>query len=127
MTDIVLFNESNTQLTPEQDKILIDFFGYSSGVLVGITLVPQIIKVFRTKSTKDLSFVFLIISLLAAVFKLIYGVLINQLPIVVTAPIIGTKTIVILIAKCIYDKKNEKQEQKKQQTIEMKEIQYNKV
>ena len=123
MADIVLFNESNTQLTPEQDKILIDFFGYSSGVLVGITLVPQIIKVFRTKSTKDLSFIFLIISLLAAVFKLIYGVLINQLPIVVTAPIIGTKTIVILIAKCIYDKKNKKNEknEKNEKSIELTE------
>jgi len=106
--EIVLFNQSDTVLTPEQDAILIDFFGYSSGVLVGITLLPQVIKVFKTKSTKDLSFMFLSISLVASIFKLIYGVLINQLPIVVTAPVIGIETLVIMIAKCIFDKKIDK-------------------
>ena len=103
--DIVLFNQSNTALTPEQDLILIDFFGYSSGVFVGITLLPQVIKVFKTQSTKDLSHIFLALSLLAAVSKLIYGILINQLPIVVTAPIIGFETLIIMIAKCIFDKR----------------------
>ena len=91
--DIVLFNQSNTVLTPEQDLILIDFFGYSSGVFVGITLLPQVIKVFKTQSTKDLSHIFLALSLLASVSKFIYGILINQLPIVVTAPIIGIETL----------------------------------
>ena len=112
--EIVLFNQSNTVLTPEQDAILIDFFGYSSGVLVGITLLPQVIKVFKTKSTKDLSFMFLSISLVASIFKLIYGVLINQLPIVVTAPVIGIETLVIMIAKCIFDKKIDKEEPNKE-------------
>ena len=103
--DIVLFNESDTQLTPEQDQILIDFFGYSSGVFVGITLLPQVIKVFKTKSTKDLSHIFLALSLIAAASKLIYGILINELPIVVTAPIIGIETLIIMIAKCVYDRR----------------------
>ena len=108
--DIVLFNESETQLTPEQDLILIDFFGYSSGVFVGITLLPQVIKVLKTKSTKDLSHIFLALSLIAAASKLIYGVLINQLPIVVTAPIIGIETLIIMIAKCVYDRRIDKKE-----------------
>ena len=99
--DIVLFNESETELQPEQDRILIDFFGYGSGVFVGITLLPQVIKVLKTKSTKDLSHIFLALSLLAAVSKLIYGILINQLPIVVTAPIIGI---------CVYDRRIDKNE-----------------
>ena len=106
--DIVLFNQSDTQLTPEQDLILIDFFGYSSGVFVGITLLPQVIKVFKTKSTKDLSHIFLALSLLAAASKLIYGILINQLPIVVTAPIIGIETLIIMIAKCEFDRRIDK-------------------
>ena len=103
--DIVLFNQSNTALTPEQDLILIDFFGYSSGVFVGITLLPQVIKVFKTQSTKDLSHIFLALSLVSSVSKLIYGILINQLPIVVTAPIIGFETLILMIAKCIFDKR----------------------
>lgn len=108
--DVVLFNESDTKLTPEEDQILIDVFGYSSGVFVGITLLPQVIKVLKTKSTKDLSHIFLVLSLIAAASKLIYGVLINQLPIVVTAPIIGIETLIIMIAKCVYDRRIDKKE-----------------
>jgi MtN3 and saliva related transmembrane protein len=85
-------------------------FGYSSGVFVGITLLPQVIKVLKTKSTKDLSHIFLVLSLIAAASKLIYGVLINQLPIVVTAPIIGIETLIIMIAKCVYDRRIDKKE-----------------
>ena len=126
--DIILFNQSNTALTPEQDLILIDFFGYSSGVFVGITLLPQVIKVFKTQSTKDLSHIFLALSLLAAVSKLIYGILINQLPIVVTAPIIGFETLIIMIAKCIFDKRmNEINDTQKNESsnIELIELGYN--
>ena len=114
--EVVLFNESDTQLTPEQDLILIDLFGYSSGVFVGITLLPQVIKVLKTKSTKDLSHIFLALSLIAAVSKLIYGILINQLPIVVTAPLIGIETLIIMISKCVYDRRIDKKE------IELKEF-----
>ena len=120
--DIVLFNESETQLTPEQDLILIDFFGYSSGVFVGITLLPQVIKVFKTKSTKDLSHIFLALSLLAAASKLIYGILINQLPIVVTAPIIGIETLIIMIAKCVFDRRIDKKEIELTERINDKDI-----
>ena len=120
--DIVLFNESDTQLTPEQDVILIDFFGYSSGVFVGITLLPQVIKVFKTKSTKDLSHIFLALSLLAAASKLIYGILINQLPIVVTAPIIGIETLIIMIAKCVFDRRIDKKEIELTERINDKDI-----
>jgi len=105
--DIVLFNESNTVLTPSEDVILIDVFGYSSGIFVGITLLPQVIKVFKTKSAKDLSHIFLALSLLAAASKLIYGILINELPIVVTAPIIGIETLIIMIGKCVFDREIE--------------------
>ena len=120
--DIVLFNQSNTILTPEQDLILIDFFGYSSGVFVGITLLPQVIQVFKTKSTKDLSHIFLALSLIAAASKFIYGILINQLPIVVTAPIIGIETLIIMIAKCVFDRRIDKLENKKE--IELRVIKY---
>ena len=117
--NIILYNPNNTILSSQGNQILIDFFGYSSGILVGITLVPQIIRVFKTKSTNDLSFLFLVISLFAAIFKLIYGVLINQLPIVVTAPIILIETLLIMIAKFLYDNKKNINNVKE---IEMKKI-----
>ena len=118
---IVLYNYNNSVLTELGDEILIDFFGYSSGVLVGITLIPQVIKVLKTKRAEHLSHKFLIISLFASIFKLIYGVLINALPIVVTAPIILIETIVIMVAKCIFDKRMKKMK-KTSQEIELTDL-----
>ena len=118
---IVLYNYNNSVLTELGDEILIDFFGYTSGVLVGITLIPQVIKVLKTKRAEHLSHKFLIISLFASIFKLIYGVLINALPIVVTAPIILIETIVIMIAKCIFDKRMKKMK-KTSQEIELTDL-----
>jgi MtN3 and saliva related transmembrane protein len=118
---IVLYNYNNSVLTDLGDEILIDFFGYTSGVLVGITLIPQVIKVLKTKRAEHLSHKFLIISLFASIFKLIYGVLINALPIVVTAPIILIETVVIMVAKCIFDKKMKKMN-KTSQEIELTDL-----
>ena len=118
---IVLYNYNNSVLTELGDEILIDFFGYTSGVLVGITLIPQVIKVLKTKRAEHLSHKFLIISLFASIFKLIYGVLINALPIVVTAPIILIETIVIMVAKCIFDKRMKKMK-KTSQEIELTDL-----
>jgi MtN3 and saliva related transmembrane protein len=118
---IVLYNYNNSVLTELGDEILIDFFGYSSGVLVGITLIPQVIKVLKTKRAEHLSHKFLIISLFASIFKLIYGVLINALPIVVTAPIILIETVIIMVAKCIFDERMKKTK-KKSQEVELTDI-----
>jgi len=118
---IVLYNYNNSVLTELGDEILIDFFGYSSGVLVGITLIPQVIKVLKTKRAEHLSHKFLVISLFASIFKLIYGVLINALPIVVTAPIILIETVVIMVAKCIFDERMKKTK-KKSQEVELTDI-----
>jgi len=118
---IVLYNYNNSVLTELGDEILIDFFGYSSGVLVGITLIPQVIKVLKTKRAEHLSHKFLVISLFASIFKLIYGVLINALPIVVTAPIILIETVIIMVAKCIFDERMKKTK-KKSQEVELTDI-----
>ena len=47
---------------------------------------------------------FLILQLLATIINLIYGALINELPMLVMLPIILIFTILIMIAKCLYDK-----------------------
>lgn len=118
---IILYDYNQTVLSDLGNEILIDFFGYSSGILVGITLIPQVIKVLKTKRAEHLSHKFLVISLLASIFKLIYGVLINALPIVVTAPIILIETVIIMVAKCIFDEKI-KLNKKINNEIEMKDI-----
>ena len=104
-----LLNKTNNTIVTETE-ILTYIFGYSSGILLNITLIPQIIKVFKYKSAKDLSYIFLLISVITSIFKFIYGLLINELPIIITSPIILLETLILIIAKIIFDKKEKKKE-----------------
>jgi len=107
---IIFYDYNNSILDETENQILVDVFGYVSGVLVGVTLMPQVYKTLKHKTAKHLSFKFLIISLFASISKIVYGVLINQLPIVITAPIILCQTLIIMVAKAIFDarEKNKK-------------------
>ena len=108
---VIFYDYNNSLLDETENQILIDVFGYVSGVLVGITLLPQVYKTLKNKTTKHLSFKFLIVSLVASISKIVYGVLINQLPIVITAPIILCETLIIMVAKVIFDAREKKQEE----------------
>jgi MtN3 and saliva related transmembrane protein len=67
---------------------LAGIFGGIGGILTSIRLIPQVLKSYRTKETKDLSFMFVIILLFQALFLILYGltkpddliVLMNMIP-----------------------------------------------
>ena len=58
--------------------------GYAAGTLTTIAFVPQLLKVWRTKSTEDISLLMFLIFTSGVVMWLIYGVLLDEAPIVVT-------------------------------------------
>lgn len=57
------------------------YLGYFAGICTTIAFVPQVIKVWQTKSTKDISLSMFAIFCLGVLCWLIYGFLINDLPI----------------------------------------------
>jgi MtN3 and saliva related transmembrane protein len=57
--------------------------GYVSGALTTSAGIPQIIKVFRSSSTKDLSYVSLSMSALGLCMWTIYGVLLKDQPMII--------------------------------------------
>lgn len=59
----------------------IDILGYIAGILVVISLLPQTIKSWKTKSTKDLSLWRYIIYVLGLVLWIIYAIIINNAPV----------------------------------------------
>lgn len=118
MTDkFGLFN--NSDIGEYNQIILTDFFGYLSGTLAAIRLIPQVIKVFKTKSTNDLSYIYLFLAFFTGISRIVYGLFIGSVPIIVTSPIILTNVLVIIIAKSIYDKKNiiKKDEEKEDASV----------
>ena len=98
----------NTTLSELHVTIVTDFFGYFAGVLGCVRLIPQVVKVFKTKSTNDLSYYYLSLAFSTTIFRLIYGILIGSLPIFITSPIIGINVLIIIGAKCVFDKINTK-------------------
>ena len=90
----------------EELYMVYESLGYIGGGLVCVTYFPQVLRVYQTKSTKDISLIFLILGLTASIFMTIYGFFINELPLMITNPIIGSEIILLLIAKIIYDKDN---------------------
>lgn len=55
-------------------------FGWVGGIINAFHVLPQVVKIYRTKSTQDISFVSLIIKLVAAITYTIHGVIIDDPP-----------------------------------------------
>jgi len=62
---------------------LVDIIGYLAGLLILISIIPQIIKSWKTKSTKDLSLPRYLIYVLGVVLWLVYGIVLLNGPMIV--------------------------------------------
>ncbi|MFA6282120.1 MAG: SemiSWEET transporter [Candidatus Omnitrophota bacterium] len=56
--------------------------GILAGILTTAAFLPQLVRVIKTKHTKDLSLVTFSLFSLGVLLWLIYGVLLNELPII---------------------------------------------
>lgn len=73
----------------------LDIIGYIAGVLGIGSLLPQLIKCWRTKSTEDLSIWRYVVYILSLILWIVYGVMISNGPLI--AVCIVTLIIAILI------------------------------
>ena len=121
---------NNTTLEDDTNVILKDFFGYFTGAIIVIKMIPQIIRVFKTKSTKDISLFFLILGLVGTASAFTYGLLIDEWPIMVRSVVTCCQILIILIAKIYYDKQEDmraknvipNQDGKEMEQLESKEV-----
>ena len=58
--------------------------GYMAGILVAITMIPQIIISLKTKSVKGVSMIMLLIFFASMLLWTIYGSLIANYPLIIT-------------------------------------------
>lgn len=78
---------------------MILFFGYIAAACTTISFVPQAIKVYKTKSTKDISSGMFSLMTLGVAFWLIYGLMINSFPIVAANVVTLFLSLYILLMK----------------------------
>ncbi len=82
---------------------IIIYVGFFAGFCTTIAFLPQAIKTWKTKSTKDISLLMFLIFITGVFFWLIYGILINELPLIVANAITLVLALSILVAKIKYD------------------------
>lgn len=62
----------------------IDLIGYLAGILVLSSLIPQVIKSWKTKSTTDLSTTRYLIYISGIILWLVYAIIIFNIPMIIS-------------------------------------------
>jgi len=80
-------------------------FGLAAGALIAVSFIPQIWKLFKLKSAKEISLPFTFLQLLGGVMFLVYGTLLS-LPALIVTNIVNTILVcLILYAKLRYGRR----------------------
>jgi MtN3 and saliva related transmembrane protein len=75
--------------------------GYMAGTLTTVSFLPQVIRSYTTRSTRDISFKMLILFGAGMLLWTIYGILVNSLPII-AANVITFALVVVLVAMKVH-------------------------
>jgi len=81
---------------------IVTVIGMLGGALTTISFLPQVIKVLKTHSTKDLSLAMFLLFVAGVLLWLIYGICDKQLPVIIANSATLVLAMIILIAKIIY-------------------------
>ena len=80
----------------------IQILGLVAGTITSITFLPQVIKIWQTKSAKDLSLMMLLLLMLGVILWLSYGLLVKDAAIIYTNSMVLGMSLVMLFFKLTY-------------------------
>jgi MtN3 and saliva related transmembrane protein len=80
----------------------ITLLGLVAGTLTTLAFLPQLFKVWRSKSAKDISMTWLVTFSGGVLLWLIYGIMLGQLPILLANAVTLGLTLIILFFKLRY-------------------------
>ncbi|ALD66525.1 SemiSWEET family transporter [Spiroplasma cantharicola] len=88
-----------------------EIMGWIGTILTAVYLIPQVIKVIKTKNTKDISYYSIIILIIASLIWIIYGLLtpIPQPQVYITNIFQAIFSTIILVVKIICLKESKKE------------------
>lgn len=80
----------------------IQLLGLAGGTLTTISLIPQLVKSVKTKSTKDISLIMFLCTATGTLLWLAYGILRNDIPVIAANSITFLFASAIIILKLKY-------------------------
>jgi MtN3 and saliva related transmembrane protein len=81
---------------------LVDFLGFMAAFLTTAAFLPQVLQIWKLKSTKDLSLPTLLTFIAGISIWLVYGLLLHNAPIIIANTITLILNLVILFFKLKY-------------------------
>lgn len=82
----------------------IDTLGMVAGTISAIVFLPQVIKTYRSRSAKDISVLMFSFATVSVILWLIYGILINNWPVIYTNSCVLVLSLVMVYFKFKFDK-----------------------
>ena len=61
---------------------IINTIGIAAGALTTVSFVPQVVKTYKTRSTKDIASGMFVVLGAGVVLWIVYGVMVNSLPVI---------------------------------------------
>jgi len=80
----------------------VELVGLTAGLFVASSLFPQVLKSWKTKSTKDISIAWNVINLIGQLIWLLYGILIGSISLIVMTTLTFLMVLSLLILKIKY-------------------------
>jgi MtN3 and saliva related transmembrane protein len=99
-----LAKEKNKLQQYKSNYMNIEILGLIAGTISSITFLPQVIKIWQTKSAKDLSIPMLLLLVLGVSLWLAYGIIIKNTPVIYTNSMVLFMSFIMLFFKFKYNK-----------------------
>lgn len=77
----------------------ITLLGLAAGTLTTVSFLPQLVKAWRSRSTRDISLAMYTVFTFGVLLWLIYGVMIDSLPVILANAVTLVIAIVIMVLK----------------------------
>lgn len=77
--------------------VIIDCIGFIGGSILGLQLIPQIYKAYKTKSTNDISTFFLLMNIVGLTMMTTYGICNNDMPLYLPTSISLINSFILLL------------------------------
>lgn len=118
-TSIEEIDETSTEY------IITQVFGWATGILALVKVFFLTITILIKKYTKNISIAFVIIGIIGAICAIIFGVRINEISIYVRGLIMLVLSLIIMVAKIVFDIEYNKKMSEEKKEIEMKDLSNN--
>ena len=84
------------------NEVFINLIGTVAAILTTSAFLPQAVKTIKHKSTKDISLIMYVVLVAGIIFWIIYGFLLNAMPIILANSITFILAFTVLVLKIKY-------------------------